>query len=224
MPVMHEHDDTHRAILYEYFPHGDVWKNLLSRHGEEREQLIISLLNTMEYEATALHDPALRELSSVGCDPYVCIRRLVQKAINGDKRFSPLIALAREIDDLPGPFLCTRYDPELTNYLCADNGQVYACDMAGLRCCHALYLPTYALIHIILAWQRTHDAEARIILGRFTQKARARFVNNRATRRLWFLNLAEIFAYFVDWGLKRASINPWHLHGLFATTKSFLKR
>lgn len=224
IPAMLGHDDAQRAILYEYFPDGDVWALLLSRRCAQREKLISRTLDAMEREAAALQDPALRELSSVGPDPYVCIRRLAQRAENGDERFSLLITLAREADDLPGPYLCTQYDPELTNYLLAPDGRVCVCDLAGMRCCHALYLPTYALIHIALAWQRTRDAEARVILGTFTRAARSRFVRDVVTRRLWLLNLAEVFAYFVDWALRKAKpIDSWQLRGVLATGRKVIE-
>lgn len=223
MPNMLAHDDAQRCILYEYFPDGDVWTLLLSRRGAQRDELVSRTLDAMEREAAALQDTALRDLSFVGPDPYVCLRRLVQRAETGDDRLALLITLAREISDLPGPFLCARYDPELTNYLLAPDGRVCACDLAGLRCCHALYLPTYALIHIVLASQQTQDPEACAVLGRFTRAARERFVRDITTRRLWLLNLAEVFAYFVDWGFRRTSAVPWHLHGLLATTAGFLR-
>lgn len=221
MPVMLAHDDTERAILYEEYPDGDVWARLLTTRGAERDDCITRTLDAMEREAVAFQNPLLRELSFVGPDPYVCIHRLVKKAEDGDNRFLPLIALGREITTLPDSRICTRHDPELTNYLLAPDGRVSPCDLASFRCCHPFYLPAYALIHIAIAWRKTRNTEARAILGRFTQQARARLVQDTVTRRLWLMNLAEVFAYFVDWDLRQASGDQWHLHGLLATTKKF---
>lgn len=220
MPSMLGCDDAEQSILYEYFPDGDVWALLLSRRDEQRAELITRTLDAMEREAAALQAPALCELSLVGPDPYVCIHRLAQRAESGDERFFSLTALAREARDLPGPFLCTRYDPELTNYLLAPDGRVLASDFAGIRCCHELYLPAYALIHIALAWRRTRDPEARAVLGSFARAARMRFVTDRTRQCLWLLNLAEVFAYFVDWALRKEKpIDPWHLRGVLVTVR-----
>lgn len=218
MPVMLGCDDAERSILYEYIPDRDVWTALLSRRGSEREWLIHCTLDAMEREAAALGAPELRALSSVGPNPYIHIHRLALRAEHGDERFVLTRTLAREAERLPGKFLCTRHDPELTNYLLAPDKKVLASDFAGLRCCHELYLPAYALIHIALAWRRTRDPEARAVFGSFTHAVRTRFMTDHARRCLWLLNLAEVFAYFVDWALRKEKpIDTWHLRGVLVT-------
>ncbi len=224
MPAILRHDDAERSILYEYVPAGNVWARLLACRDEQRDQLICRTLDAMEREAAMLQNPALRERSGVGPNPYVCIHRLARRAEAGDVRFALLRALARAGDRLPGPFLTTRYDPELTNYLLASDGRVIGCDFAGIRCCHAFYLPAYAFVHVALAWQRMRDPEARVVLGSFARAARARFVTDHTRRCLWLLNLAEVFAYFVDWALRKTMpLNAWHLRGVLTTGRKVVE-
>lgn len=137
-------------------------------------------------------------------DIYYYTKKLLDEGVFNQRAKMKIAYLLNKADK---ETIYTRYDPEASNFLIDDDGNILSCDFSSFRYAHPLYILSYFLVHL--------DKPGKGRTKRLFPELRRDLFSKSSIDKITFkINLIEVYSSLIDAYL-RSSLTKIHLSWAF---------